>query len=155
MTNESSLNGNTIPEIELRYSSKIKVSTLPIVSTSMEAYLLLMTTWAEGKIEFVEQFKVMLLNRSNRVLGICTLTTGCANSTIADPKLVFVLALKAKADSIIIAHNHPSGQLMPSENDKKLTAKMKAAGKVLELEVFDHLIVTNEGYYSFNDEGKM
>jgi DNA repair protein RadC len=150
---ESAVNGHIIPQIELQYSSKIKVSTLPIIKSSEDVYQILLTTWAEGKIEFVEHFKVILLNRANRVLGICTLTTGCSTSTISDPKLVFVLALKANACNIVIAHNHPSGQCKPSRADEELTHRMKEAGKILEVKVLDHLIVTKEGYYSFADEG--
>lgn len=155
MQNQLIPHDQAIPEIELRYSVKVKVSTLPIIRSSRDAYELLMQTWDDGKIEFVEQFKVMLLNRANRVLGICTITSGCSSGTIADPKLVFALALKANASHIILAHNHPSCNLSPSENDKALTIKMKEAGKLLELKVSDHLLVTIEGYYSFCDEEEL
>jgi DNA repair protein RadC len=155
MSKERSLNGHAIPQIELQYNIKAKVSSLPIINNSWDAYGIFIATWAKEKIQFVEQFKVMLLNRSNRVLGICTISTGSVVSTIADPKLIFALALKANACAIIIAHNHPSESLIPSDNDKTLTTKIKQAGNILELKLMDHLIVTNEEYYSFADEGML
>ena len=95
----------------------------------------------------------MLLNRSHKVLGICSLTMGNVSGTIADPKLVFVTALKSNASYVIIAHNHPSCSLKPSRADEELTRKMKEAGKFLDLPLLDHLIITSESYYSFADEG--
>jgi len=110
-------------------------------------------TWDENKIDFVEQFKVLFLNRSNKVLGILEVSSGGVTGTIADPKLVFVAALKANACNIIISHNHPSGNLKPSKVDEELTQKIKQAGQFLDIKLFDHIIVTSEGYYSFVDEG--
>ena len=85
--------------------------------------------------------------------GICTISTGCVNGVIADPKLIFVLAIKKNACTVVLAHNHPSGSLKPSENDRQLTWKMKEAGRILEITVLDHIIVSDEGYYSFADDG--
>lgn len=101
----------------------------------------------------VEQFKVLLLNNANKVLGIADISTGGISSTVADPRIVFATALKANASKIILAHNHPSGNLQPSQTDKELTAKMKEGGRYLDLHVIDHLIITNDGYYSFGDQG--
>ena len=86
-----------------------------------ECYELLKLTWDENKIEFVEQFKVILMNRAQRVLGIYELSTGGVTGTVADPKLVFTAALKANACNIILSHNHPSGNLKPSRADEGLT----------------------------------
>jgi DNA repair protein RadC len=96
---------------------------------------------------------VILLNRAHRVLGIYELSTGGVTGTIADPKLVFTAALKANACSLVLSHNHPSGNLRPSKADEELTMKIKEAGKFLDIQVLDHLIVTSEGYFSFADEG--
>ncbi len=95
----------------------------------------------------------MLLNKANKVLGTCTITSGTVSGTIADPKLVFATALKANASGIIIAHNHPSGNLKPSKADELITAKIKSGSQYLDINVMDHLIITKEGYYSFADEG--
>ena len=147
--------GNSVAEIELSYRPILKLSTLPKVQRSEEIYRLLIETWDKTKLEFVEQFKVMLLNRANRVLGICTITTGSSTGTIADPRLIYAVTLKSNACNIILAHNHPSGNLCPSKYDCELTQKIKEGGKLLDVTVLDHLIVSIDGYYSFSDEGAM
>ena len=146
---------NQIAEVELIYKSKVKTSERPQIKTSKDAADLLKHTWDENKIDFVEQFKVLFLNRANKVLGILEASSGGVSGTIADPKLVFVAALKANACNIIISHNHPSGNLKPSKADEDLTQKIKQAGQLLDIRLFDHIIVTSEGYYSFADEGLM
>src|SRR4029079_9057506 len=110
-------------------------------------------SWDENKIDFVEQFKVMLLNRSNRVLGIYKVSTGGITTTVADPRVILAAALKANAVSIALAHNHPSGDLKPSRQDEALTQKIKNAGSFLDILVLDHVILSTESYYSFADEG--
>ena len=95
----------------------------------------------------------MLMNRANKVLGIFELSTGGVSGTVADPKIIFVAALKGGASGIIVAHNHPSGNLTASQSDIDLTRKLKEAGKFLEIQLLDHVIVTTEGYFSFADEG--
>ena len=144
---------NQIAEVELIYKSKVKASERPQVRTSKDAADLLKHLWSEDKIDFVEQFKVLLLNRANKVLGIFEASSGGVTGTVADPKLIFVAALKANACSIIISHNHPSGNLKPSQPDQELTQKIKQAGQFLDIKLLDHVIVTSEGYYSFADEG--
>jgi DNA repair protein RadC len=153
MKEVSSPLGIAVAEIEISYKSNVKPSDRPKITGSKDVYQLFINTWDSSKIEMVEQFKVMLLNRGNRVLGICTISTGSTTGTIVDPKQVFVVALKTNAIDIILAHNHPSGNLIPSNNDYEITQKLKAAGKLLDVKVIDHLIVSTEGYYSFADEG--
>ena len=142
-----------VAEIEISYMPKIKPSQRPKIKNADDAYRLLIQTWDESKIELVEQFRVILLNRNNSVLGICTLTSGTSTHTLADPKQVFGLALKANAVCIMISHNHPGGSLKPSKNDEEMTRKMIVAGQILDLKVIDHIIVSVEGYYSFAEEG--
>ncbi|HET7118069.1 MAG TPA: JAB domain-containing protein [Hanamia sp.] len=144
---------NMVSEVELIYKNKVKSLERPLVKSSKECYQLLLQTWDENKIEFVEQFKVVLINRAQRVLGIYELSTGGVTGTVADPKLVFTAALKSNACNIILTHNHPSGNLKPSRADEELTRKIKEAGMYLDIKVIDHVIVTSEGYYSFADEG--
>ena len=156
MIMETSMNQqlwNQIAEVELIYKTKIKASERPLVKTSKEAADLLKQIWNENKIDFVEQFKVLLLNRANKVLGVVELSSGGVTGTVADPKLIFVAALKANACNIIISHNHPSGNLKPSQMDEQLTQKIKQAGQLLDIKLIDHIIVSSEGYYSFSDEG--
>lgn len=142
-----------VAEIQLTYKSNVKPSLRPKITGSKDAYNILRENWDGSKIEFVEQFKVMLLNRANKVLGIFEVSTGCSTGTVADPKLIFAAAIKANACGAILAHNHPSGNLQPSQADIDLTKRMKEGGKLLEIQILDHVIVTSEGYYSFADEG--
>jgi len=95
----------------------------------------------------------MLLNRGGRVLGIVEVSTGGVSGTVAYPKLIFTAALKGNASSIILAHDHLSGILKPSNADLALTQKISCAGQLLEISVNDHLIITSEGFYSFAEEG--
>ncbi len=97
----------------------------------------------------------MLLNRHNKVLGMASISIGGLDRTIVDPKVVFTIALKAKASSIILAHNHPSGNINASLVDSQITTKLKQGGKLLDIIVSDHLIITKDGYYSYADEGLM
>ena len=144
---------NMVSEVELVYKTKVKPSERPLVKSAKECYELLILTWDENKIEFVEQFKVVLMNRAQRVLGIYELSTGGVAGTVTDPKLIFIAALKANACIIILSHNHPSGNLKPSRADEELTNKIATGGMYLDIKVIDHIIVTREGYYSFADEG--
>ena len=142
-----------IAEVELMYKSKVKPSERPKISHSKDAYIIFKNSWDENKIELQEQFKVMLLNRANKVLGIYEVSTGGMTGTFADPKLIFVAALKAGACNIMLVHNHPSGNLKPSKQDEQLTYKIKEGGKLLDIVLLDHLIISNEGYFSMQDEG--
>jgi len=144
---------NKVAEIKLTYRSRVKPSERPQVTSSTDSAEVLRQSWDTGKIEFIEQFKVMLLNRANRVLGVYELSTGGIAGTIADPKLIFAAALKACASSIILCHNHPSGNTKPSAADLQLTKKMKQGGELLDIIVLDHIILTSETYYSIADEG--
>ncbi len=142
-----------IAEVELIYKTKVKASERPYIKTSKDGYDLLLQAWDENKIDFVEQFKVLFLNRANRVLGIYEVSSGGISGTVADPRLIFAAALKANTCNIVISHNHPSGNLKPSQSDEQLTQKIKQAGMFLDINLLDHIIVTSEGYFSFADEG--
>ncbi|MCX2584534.1 JAB domain-containing protein [Pedobacter sp. MR22-3] len=142
-----------VAEVEVSYRSNYNITERPKINSSKDAYQLLMQHWQLGKIELLEEFKVILLNTSNRVLGIVDISTGGVQGTFADPKIIFSVALKTNSSKIILAHNHPSSNTIPSEADKKLTQKLLEGGKLLDIEVYDHLIVTNYHYYSFADDG--
>jgi DNA repair protein RadC len=100
-----------------------------------------------------EEFWVLLLNRANAVIKKVQISAGGVAGTVADPKIIFKTALENLSSSIILVHNHPSGNLMPSQADKELTKKMKEAGKLLDIPVLDHLIFADRTFYSFADEG--
>lgn len=99
-----------------------------------------------------EEFWVLLLNRANNIIHKQKISAGGISGTVADPKVIFKCALEYSASSIILIHNHPSGNLNPSEADKQLTIKMKEAGKLLDISVLDHLIFSDHGFFSFADE---
>ena len=142
-----------VAEVELIYRSKVKAADRPVIKDSKSTFDLLISHWNLDKIELVEEFKVLLLNRNNRVLGLYKVSSGGITGTVADPRLIFGAALKASAVGIILAHCHPSGNLKPSRADEELTAKMKAGGRFLDINVLDHLIVTKDEYFSFADQG--
>ncbi len=100
-----------------------------------------------------EEFWVIFLNRANGIIGKQQISIGGMSGTVADPRMIFKAALDMKAISIILCHNHPSGNNQPSAADIQLTKNISAAGKVLEITVLDHIIVTQHGFYSFADEG--
>ncbi len=105
--------------------------------------------------QMVEQFWIILLNRANMVIKPELISEGGVSGTVADPKVIFKKAVEKLASSIILVHNHPSGNLTPSQADIQLTQKLKQAGKSLDLPVLDHLIFTDHAYYSFADEGML
>jgi DNA repair protein RadC len=100
-----------------------------------------------------EEFWIVLLNRANRVLKKHQISQGGVAGTVADPKIIFKIALEELASGVILAHNHPSGNLTASQADIDLTKKLKEAGKLPEIQVLDHLIVAGQKYFSFADEG--
>ena len=142
-----------VAEVELIYKSKVKASERPQISSSSDAFELFLHLWEEGKLELVEQFKVLFLNRANKVLCIYNVSSGGITGTVADPRLIFAAALRVHAVSMVLCHNHPSGSLKPSRADEELTEKIKGGGLFLDIKVLDHLIISNESYYSFADEG--
>lgn len=127
-------------------------SQKPTISSSKSAYEILSRFLSDIKHE---EFWVLLLNRSNKVIGRHNVSKGGVNGTIADPKIIFKYALDNLASALIIAHNHPSGNLSPSPEDLTITRKLVEAGKMLEIPVLDHIIVSDSGYYSFADEGRL
>lgn len=100
-----------------------------------------------------EEFWVLLLNRANRVYKKKRVSEGGVSGTVADPKIIYKMALEELASGVIVAHNHPSGNLAASQSDIDLTRKLKEAGKFLEIQLLDHLILAGQKYYSFADEG--
>lgn len=100
-----------------------------------------------------EEFYILLLNRANEVIGKEQISKGGISGTVADGKVIFHRALEMKSSGIILAHNHPSGQIKPSEKDIKLTKSLVSFGKYIDLVILDHLIITDENYYSFADNG--
>ena len=142
-----------IAEIKLSYSDTNKTGTS--ICSSKDAYRVFSNFWDKETIELFEEFNIILLKHSCEVLGVVTISKGGVAGAYVDCKLIFSAALKCNASSIILGHNHPSGNLKPSPQDLRLTRKIEEGSKVLDLKILDHIIVSKEGFYSFKDEGQM
>lgn len=143
----------SVCEVELIYRNKVKPSDRHVITRPSSAYALLLEAWDMNRIELVEDCYLLMLDQNKTVLGLSHIATGGVTGCIVDPKIVFATALKAKACAIILAHNHPSGNLLPSLADKAMTNRLVQAGDLLDIAFNDHLIVTPTSYYSFADEG--
>lgn len=147
---------SNIAEIKISYRPKFKACERPMITCSEDSYKIMYECWNKDTIAFQEEFKILLLNYGNRVLGFYHVATGGMAGVIVDVKQIFGVALKSCASKIILAHNHPSGNLKTSQADVTITQRFIAVGKLLELPVLDHIILTpDSGYYSFADEGLM
>ena len=145
-----------VAEVQLSYKSNVKSSTRYKINSSQDAYELLTKYFPDDTIEYKESFKVVLLNQSNRVLGIVLISEGGISATYVDVRLILQAALLANATQVILAHNHPSGSMKPSTLDDVLTEKVKKAAEFMEIHVADHVILSPEKeYYSYHDEGKL
>jgi len=144
-----------LAEIEISYRPKFKANERPQIDSASKAYEILLGNWNQDKIALIEEFKIILLNRRNRVLGMVNISQGGMAGTIADPKIIFAVALKACASGIILSHSHPSGESSPSESDISLTRKLVEVGNLLDIRVLDHIIVCEDRYFSFLDEGML
>ena len=143
---------SNVSEIEVTYKTKVRPSERVKITSSVDAANILRDVWT-NKIELYEEFVILCLNRANKVLGWVKVSQGGLTGTVIDAKIIFSIALKTNASGIILCHNHPSGNLQPSDADKQITKQLSAAGKLLEISVLDHIILTVEGFYSFADEG--
>lgn len=146
---------NKVAEIRMSYSHAINAKDRVTVNSSRISYDIFMRHWSEN-IGLQEEFYILLLDRSNRVIGHRMISRGGVSSTLVDLRIIFACALKCCASAIIFAHNHPSGNLQPSEMDKRLTSRAIKAGELLQIKIWDHIIVAPEGgYYSFADNRMM
>ena len=143
----------TVGEVELSYKPKFK--KLHQVTCSEDAYKYLLPTYKEGTICYKEYFKVLFLNQSNQVLGYTLISEGGITDTTVDVRVILQAALLTNSVVIILAHNHPSGNLKPSRQDTEITKQVREAAQLMRITVLDHLILTDAGYYSFADEGEL
>ena len=143
-------------EVEIIYKCRTPASERVQIKHSADAFRLLWNYWNKDTIEHHEEFKIVLLNNKNAVLGIADISKGGVNATIIDVRIVLQTALKAHATGIILAHNHPSSNPIPSESDVAITKKLSEAGKLMDIQVLDHLVICGDGtYYSLGDECRM
>ena len=140
-------------EVELSYKPKFK--SLHQVTCSEDAYKYLLPTYKEGTICYKEYFKVLFLNQAKQVFRLHLISEGGITETCADVRVILQAALLTNSVAIILAHNHPSGNLKPSRQDMEITKQVKEAARLMRITVLDHLILTDTGYYSFADEGEL
>lgn len=147
------MTNNIVSEVEISYKNRVPYSQRQKVTTSHSAYEILTQLFPADSIDYRETFIVLYLNRASQVLGYSIISEGGTASVSVDVKLIIQAALLANASAIIIAHNHPSGNLRPSIEDNRLTKRVAEAAKLFDIAVLDHLIVTSESFYSFSDNG--
>lgn len=144
----------SVAEVELHYKIKVNPSDRPKVIASRQAYEVLMQVYNPMTLGHHESFYALYLNRASRVLGVLKISDGGITGTVVDIRFIFQAALKLNACSVIVSHNHPSGNLQPSEADIKITKNLKQGCELLDIQLKDHIIVTPENtYFSFADEG--
>lgn len=143
-------------EVTLTYKTNVKPSERSKISNSKDAYELLITRfYPKDTIEHKEIVKTILLNKAHKVLGVINVSEGGIDSSIIDCRLVLQAAILANATSLILTHNHPSGNVNPSECDNRMTLELKKACDFMKISLLDHIIVTNESFFSYADEGKI
>lgn len=154
MANVQTIFDSVVSEINVSYTNKIKPSERYQVRNSQDIYQLLLTRY-ESCLEHHEEMWAIYMNQSHKVLGVAKISQGGISSTLADPKIILQIALKANASSIIISHNHPSGNAEPSSCDREITRKLQQGCNYLDIQFCDHVIVSPTSFYSFADAGQL
>ena len=145
-----------VNEIKVSYRERIKSDFWYQIGSSTDAANFLYEHWDSNTIGLHESFKVVLLNNNNKVKGIYQLSKGGITGTMVDLRILFAVVLKTLSVGIILAHNHPSGNLKISGRDKEITKKIKKAAELFDIRLLDHIVlVPNGDYYSFADEGNI
>lgn len=140
-----------VSEIQVSYTPNLLVDMS--IKNSKKSFELILNEWEQETLQMQEEVKILLLNKSNKVLGIYSLAKGGLTSCIVDVRIILSIALKTLATGIILFHNHPSGNLKPSKADLDITKKLKNSCDLLDISLLDHLIITKDNYFSFADEG--
>ena len=142
---------NNVAEIEVSYKPE-KIVEFSI-SDSKKSFELMLQSWEQNRIQMQEEVKLILLNRSNKVLGVYSLAMDGITGCVVDVRIILAVALKTLATGIILVHNHPSGNLKPSREDIKITEQLKSSCDLIGITLLDHLIITKDDYFSFADDG--
>lgn len=144
---------STCPEISIKMKhGEVKKTK---IRQSSDIYNFMKEVFDADTLEYNESAIAVYLNRANNTIGWFKVSQGGIAGTVIDNKMILGPALKIGASAIIIAHNHPSGNLQPSNSDRLITKKLKNACDIMEITLIDHLIITTENYYSFADEGEI
>lgn len=138
-----------VAEIKVSYSTN-QVDKIKLTNCR-DSFDFILSQWNLDIIEFQEECKIILLNRANFVLGIYDLSKGGISGTVVDIRIILSVTLKCNASGIILAHNHPGGNMKPSEADRQITRKLKDACDLLEINLLDHFIICRDSYFSFSE----
>ena len=144
-----------IPQVRLSYASTPQIRSSKTVKSSDDLIQAFRDSYEDGEIEYREHFKCAYMNHANKIIGIQEIGIGSAEMVVTDLKAIFTGALLCRASTIAVCHNHPSGTLRPSAQDDNLTRKIKEAAKFLDFRFLDHIILTEDSYYSYADNGKL
>jgi DNA repair protein RadC len=145
-----------IAEVQLSYKSKIKPCDRHKITNSDDAFKIFLENWDKDSIEYVKEFKILLLNRANMVLGIANISKGGIFGTVTDVRIILQYAIKTCACGLILCHNHPSGNIEPSNSDRAITRKVKESCSLMDVQLLDHIIITVDGMrHSFADNGDL
>ena len=144
-----------VAEVGLTYRNRVPKKDRKQILDSYTAYKVLKDNFSDETIDYKETFKVLYLNQNCQVLGCSTISEGGITQTLADVRMILQGALLTNATGIILAHNHPSGTLKPSREDDRLTRRIVEAADIMNIRVNDHIILTSEGFYSYDDEGRI
>ena len=144
-----------VAEVGLTYRNRVPQKDRKQILDSYTAYNILRENFSDDTIDYRETFKVLYMNQGCQVLGCSTISEGGITNTLADIRMILQGALLTNAVAMILAHNHPSGSTRPSKEDDLLTCKVVDAARLLDIKVADHIILTSEDFYSYNDEGRI
>lgn len=142
-----------VAKVQLSYKPHYNQANRPVIKGPAGAYRVFKSNWDTGLMEFLEEFKVILLNQNMNVLGIHDVALGGTYCTIVDPKVILIASLLSGASSIILAHNRPSGDLTPTTGEKALTKQINEGAKLIGIKVLDHLILNNRTFFSYSTFG--
>ena len=137
----------------IKYTHSVPLLNRPKITNPQDSYKIILPLFNQDMLNIREEAVAIYLNRRNRVIGGLKLSSGGISGTVVDIKLLLSVALKCLASGIILAHNHPSGELSPSKSDLAVTEQLKQAAKLIDISLLDHLILGHNSYYSFADEG--
>jgi DNA repair protein RadC len=144
---------NLLPEFKISLKKKGSFEEMFPVNSPESAAAICRRCFEADIIDWREEFIVIALNKNNKVIGFYKISSGGVSGTVSDPKVIFQFALLCNASRLILSHNHPSGALEASRSDRDITDKLVSGGKMLDIEILDHIIITSEGYRSFSEEG--
>ena len=142
-----------VAEVSLSYKNSVPYNKRTKVKDAKDAYKVMLKIHDDDTLDYTETFRVLYLNQNNQVLGCRTISEGGLASTCCDVRTILQGALLTNAVAMILAHNHPSGNVTPSEKDIQITSQINKAAKLLDLQLLDHIIYTRETYFSFADDG--